>query len=415
MPVIFCRLFLWAFFYGIVCSNYSLILQPKQFVLMQHIRKFPLIICLFIFMSAKGQMDYPAFKYGTTILPADSQKLSLNIYNLNYFYNTEWFGNIPLSGTLFGYQLIPELQYQVSPKFILKGGVYLQQEFGRPGFTTVAPTLTAKYQAKHSSYILGTLEGDINHGFVEPIYAYTLLINERLENGFQFKVDTKPYNHDLFINWRRAIHPGDDFKEEFDIGYSANLNVFDKAKWRLKIPIQLLYSHKGGQYDVLNEPLTSLTNSAAGLSFAYKHDGRLLKNIVFDNYYLNYKDVSGTKRQPYNEGNGFLSHLLFDFKDVGIDIRYWNSSGYITPRGLSLFGSVSEKYPGLSEKHRELVIVSFIYDKEIAKNLFFNFRITPYKDLLEKMSSGTGLEYSYEMYLKYVMKINLAKIRNDLQ
>lgn len=373
-----------------------------------------LAIVLFTALKANAQVDYPVFKYGEDIQPADSQRLSLNIYNLNYLHNTEWFSNIPLSGTLFGYELIPELEYQVSPKFTLKGGTYLQKEFGRPAYTTIAPTFTAKYQTKHSAFILGTLEGGPNHGFIEPIYDYAWLINERLENGLQIKVNTKPYDQDLYINWRRAIHPGDDFKEEFDIGYSANFNLLNNDKWAVRVPAQLMYSHKGGQYDADPEPLTSLLNDATGLKLQYKVNRGFLKNIHFDNYYVNYRDLSFTKRQPYNTGNGFLSHILFDFKDLGIDIRYWNSEKYITPRGLSLFGSVSEKIQGLTEPHRELLIVSFIYDKEIAKNLFFNFRMIPYTDLQEKLSSGSGWDYSYELYLKYVMKINLGRIKNNL-
>lgn len=374
-----------------------------------------ILVLLFMItaINVHAQVDYPVFKDKTTINAADSQQLSFNLYNLNYINNTEWFGNIPLSGTLFGYELIPEIEYQVSPKLIVKGGIYLQKEFGRPNYTTVAPTFQVKYKAKHSSYIIGNLEGNMNHGYIEPIYDYKLLIKERLENGFQFLVDTKPYNHDLFINWRRAIHPGDDFKEEFDIGYSSNLNVINKNNWDIHIPIQLLYSHKGGQYDSLHQPLQSLTNFATGASITYNFDNKLLQKITFDNYYLNYKDVSGQKRQPFNEGNAFLSHLLFQFKNVGIDLRYWNGEGYIGPRGMALFQSVSEKYPGLVEKHRELLIASFIYDKEIYKNVFFDFRIIPYKDFVEKISSGTGLEYSYEMYIKYVLKINLKKIKNS--
>ena len=75
---------------------------------------------------------------------ADSQQLSFNLYNLNYINNTEWFGNIPLSGTLFGYQIIPEIEYQISPKLIIKGGIYLQKEFGRTEYTTVAPNVFGK-------------------------------------------------------------------------------------------------------------------------------------------------------------------------------------------------------------------------------------------------------------------------------
>ena len=372
-------------------------------------------ILLVTCFNVNAQVDYPVFKNKTIINPDDSQQLSFNLYNLNYINNSEWFSNIPLSGTLFGYQLIPEIQYQISPKLFIKGGLYLQKEFGRAGYTTIAPTFQVKYRAKHSSFIIGTLEGNLNHGFIEPIYDYKWLLKERLENGFQFQVDTKPYTHDLFINWRKAIHPGDYFKEEFDMGYVSKLNIINKEKVNLNVPIQLLYSHKGGQYDSLNTPLQSLTNFATGLSFTYNFDKKLFKKIVFDNYYVNYKDVSGQKRQPFNEGNGFLSHLLFQFKNIGIDLRYWNANGYIGPRGMALFQSVSEKYPGLVEKHRELLIASFIFDKEIYKNVFFDFRIIPYKDFVEKISSGTGLEYSYEMYIKYILKVNIAKVKNSAQ
>lgn len=175
-----------------------------------------------------------------------------------------------------------------------------------------------------------------------------------------------------------------------------------------------MYSHKGGQYDSLtNTPLQSIVNSAAGALVTFKVNHKLLQKIVFDNYYVNYKDISGEKLQAFKEGNGFLSHLLFAFKNVGIDLRYWNGEGYIAPRGMALFQSVSEKYPGLVEKHRELLIVSFIYDKEIFKNVNFDFRIIPYKDFIEHITSGTGLEYSYEMYIKYNLKFKIKKIKNS--
>jgi hypothetical protein len=372
------------------------------------------VFLLFV-LNSQAQIDYPTFKSQTVINPEDSQMLSFNLYNLNYINNTEWFGNIPLSGTLFGYQIIPEIEYQISPKLIIKGGLYLQKEFGRPHYTTVDPTFTVKYKAKHASFLIGTLEGNNNHQYIEPIYDYKLIINERLENGFQFLVNTKQYSHDFFINWRVAIHPGDPFKEQFDIGYVSKINLINKGRLNLSIPLQFLYSHKGGQYDTLsNTPLTSIVNTAMGASLVYNLDHKLLKRIVFDNYYVNYKDISGTKLQAFNEGNAFLSHLLFDFKNVGIDFRYWNANGYIAPRGMSLFQSISEKYPGLVERHRELLIVSFIYDKEIFKNVNFDFRIIPYKDFIEKISSGTGLEYSYEMYIKYNLKVNIKRIKNSL-
>jgi len=372
-----------------------------------------LFLSLFAAVSAQAQIDYPTFKSEIPVIAADSEKLSFTLYNLNYVNDTEFFGNIPLSGTLFGYEIIPEIEYQISPKLIIKGGWYLQKEFGRPSYTTSTPTFTVKYKARHSSFLIGTLEGNNNHQFIEPIYDYKLILNEHLENGFQFKVDTKPYSHDFYINWRVAIHPGDPFKEQFDIGYSGKINVLKKGPVSFSIPIQLLYSHAGGQYDSVSTPLTSLVNSTIGGTLIYQLNHKLLKRIVFENNYVNYKDISFTKVQPFNEGNGYLSHLLFDFKNVGIDFRYWNSEGYMAPRGDALFQSVSQTHPGLIEKHRELLIMSLIYDKEIFKNVNFDFRILPYKDFVEHITSGTGLEYSYEMYIKYQFKWDLKKIKNS--
>ncbi len=387
--------------------NLSISMNPFKTILLS------LSFCLFS-VALKAQVDYPAFKSEIPVNPADSQWLSFNLYNLNYINNTEWFGNIPLSGTLFGYEIIPELQYQISPKLVLRAGLYLQKEFGRPNYTTNQPTFTLKYKAKHSSFLIGNIEGNDNHRYIEPIYDYKWLLNERLESGFQFKVDTKPYWHDFFINWRVAIHPGDPFKERFDIGYSGRFNVLDKGRLHFHIPIQMLYSHSGGQYDTLsNTPLTSMVNSAIGGSLTYELNHKLFQKIVFENYYVNYKDISFTKRQPFNEGNGYLSHLLLGFKNVGIDFRYWNSEGYLAPRGMALFQSLSQTHVGLVEKHRELLIVSFIYDKEIFPNVHFDFRIIPYKDFIEKITSGTGLEYSYEMYLKYDLNVKIRKIRNS--
>ena len=371
-------------------------------------RSFLLAACLLFFCVANAQVDYPVFKQQQTISPEDSNKLSLSIYNLNYLHNTEYFTNIPLSGTLFGYQLMPELQYQPTSRFIIKAGLYVQKEFGRSEYSSLIPTFSVKYRAKHSSYLLGNLEGNINHYFVDPIYDYKLIMNEKLENGFQFLVDTKPYTHDFYINWRKAIHLGDPFKEEFDIGYTSFFNLKDKGDLKVKIPIQMLYSHKGGQIDNTNEPLTSIVNSGIGISMGYHLGNEFFRDVIFDNHYLNYKDISGNKRQLFNEGNGWLSHLLLKFKFFDLDFRYWNGNSYINPRGNSLFSSVSEKYPGLTEKYRELLVTSFIYNQQIFNGADFNFRVSPYYDFNAKK-----MEYSFEMYFSYRLNVLLGKIRNS--
>ncbi len=363
---------------------------------------------LLFLCSANAQVDYPVFKQKQVISAEDSNKLSLNIYSLSYLHNTEYFSDIPLSGTLFGYQLMPELQYQPNARFVIKAGLYAQKDFGRSEYRSLMPTFSVKYQAKESSFILGNLEGNINHNFVDPIYDDKLIMNEKLENGFQFFVDTKRYKHDFYINWRRAIYLGDPFKEEFDVGYTSFFNLIDKEDFKLTVPLQMLYSHKGGQIDVMNEPLTSLVNNGIGVSMEVHLGNDFFRNIIFDNHYLNYRDISGNKRQLFNQGNAWLSHLLLKFKYFDVDFRYWNGNGFINPRGNSLFSSVSEKYPGLTEKHRELLVTSFIYNHRIFNGADFNFRFNPYYDFHAKQ-----MEYSFEMYLSYRLNVLLGKINNS--
>ena len=362
-----------------------------------------LILCSY---STLSQVDYPTFKTLININKEDSQKLSFSFDNVNYLYNTEYFTNIPLSGTLFGYQLVPEFRFQPNQRLVLKGGIYLQKEFGRPGYTTIEPTFSIKYLAKHCSLLLGTLEGNLNHGFIEPIYDYQSFIQHRNENGLQFKVLTKPYWQDLFINWTRAIHPGDNFKEEFDIGLSSRLNVINNRKLEFGVPFQLLYSHKGGQFDTSGTPLTSLFNFAIGGSFTFKFEHQFLQKIVADNYWVYYKDISFTKRQPFDSGTAFLSHLLFNFKWFDVDFRYWRGNSFIGPKGGGLFQSVSQYIPGYSEKIRKLLMMSLIYDREILKNVYFDARFSPYYDY-----GNVATEYSYEVYLRYKLNLFLKKIK----
>ena len=364
-------------------------------------------ILLFIPCFVKSQIDYPIFKTKNDFNIADSGKLSFRLDNINYGYNTEYFGNIPLSGTWLGYQLVPELQYQPTKRFQLRAGLYLQKEFGRTEYTTVAPTFTAKVFLKHSTFLIGTLDGNLSHNYIEPLYDYKLYFTQRIEDGLQYLVHTKYYSHDFFLNWRRAIHVGDPFREELDLGYTAHITLYNNNKIQIGIPIQAIQTHKGGQISVSTDHLQTLMDIATGISAGFDLNN-FLKRIEIENFYVGYKALSGGQYLPYDKGNGYLAHVLFKFEpSLDLDLRYWSGNGFINPRGGPLFQSVSEKIPGLTERYRNLFFVSGIYDKEIFKKVNVDLRFTPYYDFGEKI-----LEYSYEVYLRYSTNIFLKKIKN---
>jgi hypothetical protein len=356
-----------------------------------------------------AQTNYPVFlDQDTKLKPEDSGRLSLQIDNLNYLRNYEYFGKIPLSYTLLGYQFIPQLKYQLNENFLVKGGIFLRHESGRPGFETIAPVFTAKYQKKDLSLIMGTLEGGANHRFIEPIYTIEATISDRIENGVQIKLDKQKLFFDWYIDWEKAIKLNDPFREELTSGVSTRFKLIDKEKFGFEIPLQAMVAHKGGQ--ISNSPVNveSLLNTATGVSLKFiRPAASFLKEIQTEHYFVYYRNLSGTKVRLFNEGAGTLSTLTFrSAKNFDLDLRFWNGWDYFGPRGQPLYNSISEKVPNYGERSRQLVFVTFIYDKQLFKDVSIDLRLEPYYDI-----GNNFMEYAYSAFIRLNKDFFLKKLK----
>lgn len=367
---------------------------------------FALAFSFLLSLSLFAQIEYPIFKDSATFQAPDSGKLSLQIDNLNYLRNYEYSGNIPLSYTLFGYQLIPQLKYQLNENFQIKGGIFLQREFGRDGFYQIAPVLTAKYQKNGFSFLLGTLEGSLNHRFIEPIYDVESIISDRLEQGAQLIFNRKRWWLDWYIDWEKAIVQNSPYREEFTTGVSSRVKLINNDRLNIELPLQAMVAHKGGQIDTSGLPVESLLNTALGASFTFNTTGPFLKAVRTEHYFAYYKDLSGQKVQLYKDGTGWYSSLLFKTKWLDIDARYWKGHQFYGPRGGALYSSISEKIPGYGEPNRELLFLSLIYDRPLFPYVNFDVRLEPYYDLRNGM-----LEYSYSLFLRFNKDFLLKRIK----
>ncbi len=361
--------------------------------------------CVFTFHSF-SQSEYSIFKDSTTFNREDTGKLTLGIDNLNYLRNYEYFGKIPLSYTLFGSQFIPQLKYQVNPHFSLRAGIFLRREFGIGGFVSAMPVLTAKYQKGSLSFLIGTLEGALNHRFIEPIYDFESIISDRIEQGTQLIINKKNLWLDWYIDWEKAIERYELYREEFTTGISSSIKLINNGRINIEIPLQIMLAHKGGQIDTSGLPVETLMNTAVGASFTFAANGSFLKAIRTEHFFVYYKDLSGTKLQLYKEGTGIYSSLTFKTKHFEIDTRYWKGNRFFGPRGGALYSSISEKVPGYGEKERELIFLSFIYDKQLFPNVFIDLRLEPYYDVKNKFT-----EYAYSVFLRFKKDFNLKRIR----
>jgi hypothetical protein len=332
------------------------------------------------------------------LVQADSGRFGFSIYNTNYMRNTEYFNPIEEGRTLFGYQVQPSLFYQVNSVVKIEAGLWLRHDFGGNNpYTSAVPTFRLKAANAYSEIIFGTLEGALSHGMLEPMMNINSVIENRIENGFQYKLNLKKIKLDTWINWENFITQNEFDKERFTAGVNGKFALVDKPQGKLYAYYQLMVSHQGGQIDTDTiSPFMMQINQAIGLTFERKL-GVKDRVLVFDIALLNYNETSDSKMYPETKGNGFMGNVLLRLGANNFQLSYWNAQNFIAPRGTSIYQSVSTYDPLVYEKNRQLLFVRFIHNKALFHSpIVASARVEPVYDL------NNGIfDFSYSLYLVY--------------
>jgi hypothetical protein len=374
--------------------------------------------------STFAQLNNTALSDEININPNDSGKIGLSVSSFNYLRNTEYFNNMEFGRTLFGTQLNPRLTYQPNGQTTLQAGVFLQQDFGAiPSLTRVLPTFSVKLKSKNykRTFIFGTLEGALAHQLIEPLFDINAAILRRIENGAQFKINTKNIWLDTWINWERFIERGSPYKEQFTAGINThavlyqtktndtkalNANGIEVAQQQthhlLKPIFQFTAHHRGGQIDKDTSNMVMQFNGAAGLSYQLITPNQL--SIKAEAYGVFYKENTNSGFYPYRKGNGLFAHVSMTKKAFTFAPSFWRGKGFIADRGTSIYQSVSVDKPGYTEKMRNLLFLRMFYTQKLAPDLLLNVRFEPFLDMRSK-----AMDYSYSVYLSYRLNKTLSR------
>jgi len=355
-----------------------------------------------------GQLNNTAFDQPTKLNAADSGIVSLGFNTLGFTKNNEYFNKIADGYTLFGYQVNPYLTFQPLSNVSLSVGAYLQKDFGANGYENIQPTYTFKYQKNHTAIIFGTLEGSTMHRLIEPLYDFEKVMVDRLENGIQLKVDRDNLYIDGWVDWQKMIYKGDANQEEITAGLSSWFEVWKNDNYRLKVPVQLVVHHQGGQIDNNPNPLKTLLNSAMGLDLTWQpQNGSLITSVNVQPYYAYYKDFSFEKRQTFEDGSAFYLNLSVNTKyHLRVMASYWQGHEFMSIMGGQLYPSVSSTYknPFYVERNRQLLILRFMHELKLADNLKLSTRFEPYYDFQSEL-----FEFSHGFYLTYTTDFKLNR------
>jgi len=357
-----------------------------------------IVFLLFGFIKSYSQSDNSFFNQSYDIQPTDSGKIYLKIDNTNFFKNNEYFGQVTDGYTAIGFHITPQIEYVLSPKLEISGGLHLLKYSGRDEFTQTVPILSIQYKPiKNLNIILGSIYGSTNHNVIEPMFEFERYLNNYIENGIQFLWDSKNIHTDLWLDWEQFILQGDPFQEKFNVGLSSQIKLFKiSEKIDLTFDFQNIVRHEGGQLNSNSSFISTLFNNGTGLSLNYHLNKRYLNSIKLTPYYVSYQDLSPTKRQMYIDGNAIYTTLEFLSANFSLFCGYWYSEQYITPLGNPLFESISRTRWWVDNPVREILMAKISYQKNIFKGVNLAFRVETYSNLLIG-----NMDYSYGLILTF--------------
>ncbi len=370
---------------------------------------------LFLFLSfflfaffAKSQINNDSLEFRIRPDEFKAGRLDLSLYNFNFLRNYEFFNKFQDGYTLYGTQLEPQLIYYPQANLALTAGVHLRKDFGNAGIREVLPLFSLKYQKGNTAIIAGTLEGNIHHRYIEPVFDFESKILNPVEYGTQVVIQNRRLFFDGFINWQKMIYKPSTEQEQIVAGISSDISLYRKNNWNLSAPIQLLVYHQGGQIDINPKPLQTIINSALGFKLSKQTSG-FIRKVEAGNYIVSFQEMSPTKILAFSKGDALYVNAGFETRYGSLIASYWKGNRFIATRGMPIYQSVSSQINNqdYSEKKRKLLILRYVYQRKLVPNLFLDFRVEPFIDLINTKSK---IDFHHSLFFVYKQNIRLLKV-----
>ena len=360
-----------------------------------------IIIALVAFAgSVQGQdfQQFASFYKGPRDVKAG--ELNFRIESLGFFQNNEYLGSFVDGYTLPGAMVRPKLTYSPTDALYIEVGGHLVKYSGLDHPVNFVPWFSARYHfSEQFSVVTGNLDQNNGHGLLDQLWEPERVFSDAPESGLQFLYSAKKLKVQTWINWEQFIQRNDSFQEHFTFGLTGDYAAYQNSIVYLKLPVQVLFYHKGGEINYGPNRLRVQThaNVAAGWELAMNVDGQHLKTINLNGYWLGYKAITeDSNTLPFGKGHAYLLETSARTLHSVISLSYWNAFQFIAPKGRLLYQSVSDSDPAFNQAGRSVVSANYLWQKEIAKDARVAFKIEGFMDV------PTGdFSYSYGFYLLF--------------
>ena len=337
-------------------------------------------------------------------------ELNFRFESMGFFQNNEYLGSFVDGYTLPGALVRPKLTYSPTDALYIEVGGNLVKYSGLDRPVNVIPWFSARYRfSEQFAVVAGNLDQNNEHNLLDQLWEPERIYSNAPESGLQFLYSSKKLNMQTWVSWEQFIQRNDQFQEHFTYGLTGDYAAYQNSFLSVKLPVQVLFYHKGGEinYGPNRLPVQTHANVAAGLQLGMNVDGQHLKTININGYWLGYKAVTAKSNTfPFGKGHAYLLETSAQTLHSFISLSYWNAFQFVAPKGRLLYQSVSDKDPAFGQADRSLVSVRYLWQKEIAKDARVGFKVEGFIDVPTR-----DLSYSYGFYLLFNQDFLLSSKR----
>ena len=368
---------------------------------------FTILLSLTCQYSLLAQNSDTPFLHYNEFQKADSNKLFLRFENLNFVKNNEYSSDFSNGTTWIGYLATPKLVYYPSSKIRIEAGIRLQKYFGRTNFTETEAIFSVNYKiTNQANLILGSLNQDNNHMLSQPMFEPERFFTDKAENGIQFLYKSKRFNLDTWINWEQFILKDDPFQEKFTFGISSNYQLNNTSSQnKLSIPVQILFTHRGGEIDSSDERTQTIGNFSSGLEFSRKVENSRITSWQIKALAHYVRDNSSIQEFIFSKGHAWYPQIGINTKYSQFKLGYWYAYHFFAPKGSELFQSISYSKPGLYKNTRRFITFKWFYEREISRNIHLGGKLE-----LDYNPSNSNKDYTTAIYLRINGNFFLKKV-----
>jgi hypothetical protein len=246
--------------------------------------------------------------------------------------------------------------------------------------------------------VTGNLDQTNQHGLPEQLWEPERIYTDKPESGLQFLYSGEKLNAQTWVSWEQFIRRNDPFQERFTFGLTSNYQAFHNSELTVKLPVQVLFYHQGGEININpNGPRSGVqthANFSAGWEMAM-NVGERVKTINLNGYWLGYDAVTkASNTLPFSKGHAYLIETSAQTRNSRISVSYWNAFQFLAPKGRLLYQSGSDKDPTLTQPDRSMLSAKYFWQKNIAKGARVAFQVDSNLDLKTR-----DLSYSYGFFL----------------